>query len=89
MAEDTTNRFDNINGCMGEHRPIIQPVNLFMNITIDPSGEITIHPSCSQAGDSIERLALMDLRIGIAACSVAECETNTGKCTAIPGTVTE
>lgn len=87
MAEGTPNRFDNINGCMGEHRPIIQPVNLFMNTTIDPSGEITIHPSYSQAGDSIERLALMDLRI--AACSVAECETNTGKCTAIPGTVTE
>ena len=77
------NCFDNINRALGEHRPIINPVNLFMYTTVDASGKITIHPPDSKAGDKIVLEALMDARVGIAACSVAECDTNSGKCTPI------
>lgn len=77
------NCFDNINGVLGEHRPIINPVNLFMYTTIDANGKITIHPPVSKAGDKIVLEALMDVRVGIAACSVSESDTNRGKCTAI------
>ena len=72
-----------INRSLGEHRPIIQPVNLFMNTTISKSGKITIEPPCSKAGDKIVLQALMDVRLGIAACSVSEGECNAGQCTSM------
>ena len=75
--------YDNINSVLGEHRPIINPVNLFMNTTVDTNGKISIHPPISKAGDRIVLEALMDVHIGIAACSVSECDTNSGKCTPI------
>lgn len=77
------NCFDNINSALGAHRPIINPVNLFMHTTVDTNGKITIHPPVSKAGDSIVLEALMDAHIGIAACSVSECDTNGGKCTPV------
>ena len=77
------NCFDNINRSLGWHRPIIQPVNLFMHTTIDGNGKITIHPPRSKAGDKIVLQALMDVRLGIAACSVSEGECNTRRCSAI------
>jgi len=77
------NCYDNINGALGEQRPIINPVNLFMNTTVDASGKITIHPPISKADDKIVLEALMDVHVGIAACSVSECDTNNGKCTPI------
>lgn len=77
------NCFDNINAALGEHRSIINPINLFMNTTIDTDGKIVIHSPISKAGDKIVLETLMDVHIGIAACSVSECDTNSGKCTAI------
>ena len=77
------NCFDNINRSLGEHHPIIQPVNLFMHTTIDGQGKITIHPPRSKAGDRIILQALMDVRLGIAACSVSEGECNARKCSSI------
>ena len=77
------NCFDNINGVLEDHRPIINPVNLFMYTTVDAGGKITIHPPVSKAGDKIVLKALMDVYIGIAACSVSESDTNGGKCTPI------
>ena len=77
------NCLDNINGVLGEHRPIINPINLFMNTTVDTNGKITIHPPISKAGDKIVLEALMAVHIGIAACSVSESDTNSGKCTPI------
>ena len=77
------NCFDNINRSLGEHRPIIQPVNLFMYTTINENGKIIIHPPRSKAGDRIVLQALMDVRLGIAACSVPEGECNARKCTPI------
>ncbi len=77
------NCYDNINGALGEHRPIINPVNLFMNTSVGADGKITIQPPVSKPGDKIVLEALMDVHIGIAACSVSECDTNSGKCTSI------
>lgn len=77
------NCYDNINGALGEHRPIIQPVNLFMYTKVDESGKITINPPVSKAGDKVIFQALMDVRVGIAACSVSEGECNNRKCTSI------
>lgn len=77
------NCFDNINGALGEHRPIINPVNLFMNTTVDANGKITILPPVSKAGDKIVLEVLMDVCIGVSSCSVAESDTNSGICTPI------
>lgn len=77
------NCHDNINGALHEHRPIIQPVNLFMHTTVDSDGKITIHPPLSKEGDKITMQALVDMRIAIAACSVSEGECNSRKCSPI------
>lgn len=77
------NCFNNMNGTLGEYRSIINPVNLFMYTTVDEKGKITIHPPISKAGDKIVLEALMDVKVGICACSVSESDTNSGKCTPI------
>lgn len=77
------NCFDNINQSLGEHRPIIQPVNLLMHTTINDHGKITIHPPSSKAGGKIVLQALMDVRLGIASCSVSEGDCNSKHCSPI------
>ena len=77
------NCFDNINHALGEKRPIIQPVNLFMRTRVDENGKITILPPKSKAGDRIVLQAMMDVRVGISACSVSEGECNDRRCSAI------
>lgn len=77
------NCLDNINGTLGEQRPIITPVNLFMNTRIGPDGSISVETPPSKAGDSITLKALMDVRLGVAACSVSESKCNGGKCSPI------
>ena len=77
------NCYDNINHALSEERPMIQPVNLFMYTKVDENGKITILPPCSKAGDRIILQAMMNVRAGIAACSVAEGECNNRQCTPI------
>lgn len=77
------NCHDNINHSLSEKRPIIQPVNLFMFTKADENGKITILPPRSKAGNKVALQAMMDARVGIAACSVAEGECNDRKCTPI------
>ena len=77
------NCFDNINGALGESRPVINPVNLFMNTTVDADGKVVIRPPVSGAGDRIVLEALMDSRAAVSACAVSESGTNSGKCTPI------
>lgn len=77
------NCYDNINKALGERRTIIQPVNLFMYTSIDEAGNLTIHPPVSHAGDKIMLQAMVDARIGVAACSVSEGECNGGICSSI------
>ena len=43
--------------------------NIFMNVEIDPRGELSILPPRSRAGDSITLRAEMDLIVGLTACS--------------------
>lgn len=77
------NCYDNINDALSEHRPIIQPINLFMNTKIAHNGKITVNPPSSKAGDKIVFQAMMDVRVGIAACSVEESECNNRHCSPI------
>ena len=49
--------------------------NVFMNVAVAPSGELTIGPPRSRPGDFIELRAEMDLIVGVTACS-AEMSNN-------------
>ena len=77
------NCFDNINGSLGKKYPIIHPVNLFMYTKIESNGKIVVLPPKSKAGDKIILKAAVDIRLGVAACSVSESSCNSGKCSAI------
>lgn len=77
------NCLENINRSLGEARPIIHPVNLFMHTRIHPDGTISVERPLSTAGSRIVLKAEMDMRIGIAACSVSESSCNSGKCTPV------
>ena len=82
-GEGHPNCYDNINGALKEKRPIINPVNLFMNTHVEPNGKVIIEAPVSKAGDRITLKALMNVKVGIAACSVSESKTNSRRCTAI------
>ncbi len=68
-------------GCMGnlvealapygvEEHQIPTAFNLFMNVPVDgESGKVRVLPPVSQAGDSITLRALIDLVVGLTACS--------------------
>ncbi|GAA0279403.1 urea carboxylase-associated family protein [Faecalicatena contorta] len=82
-GEGHPNCFENINQSLGETRTIIHPVNLFMNSKINSDGTISVEPPLSKAGNKIILKAEMNMRLGIAACSVSESSCNSGSCTAI------
>jgi len=82
-GEGHPNCLDNINGALGRTHPIIHPVNLFMHTEIEAGGDIKVVKPVSKAGDKVVLKALMDLRIGAAACSVSESDCNSGCCTAV------
>lgn len=50
-------------------------LNLFMNVEVAPSGELTIKPPRSRAGSHIDLRAEIDLIVGVTACS-AELSNN-------------
>lgn len=50
-------------------------LNVFMNVVVAPSGELTIGPPRSRAGDHLAVRAEMDLVVGVTACS-AELSNN-------------
>ena len=80
---DHPNCLDNINQALSEHRPIITPINLFMYTKINADGSISVETPLSKAGDRIVMEALMDITLGVAACSVSESKCNSGSCTPI------
>jgi uncharacterized protein YcgI (DUF1989 family) len=49
------------------------PFNIFMNVEMAPSGELSIRPPKSTAGDSIVLRAEMDLAVAVAACAAGAC----------------
>lgn len=63
-----------------EQRAIITPVNLFMHTKINTNGSISVEEPVSKAGNKIVLEALMDITLGVAACSVSESKCNNGKC---------
>lgn len=77
------NCLDNINKVLGKKRAVITPVNLFMHTKINSDGSISVEAPLSKAGDKIILKALMDITLGVAACSVSESKCNSGKCSAI------
>ena len=77
------NCLDHINTSLKERRPIISPVNLFMYTKINADGTISVEEPLSKAGDCVTLKALMDVRLGVAACSVSESKCNAGKCSAV------
>lgn len=81
------NCLDNINSILGENRAIIHPVNLFMYSRINSDGTISVERPLSKAGNKIILKAEMDMRLGVAACSVSESRCNGGKCTPVKITV--
>lgn len=82
-GESHPNCLDNINSVLGTKRAIITPFNIFMNTQIHENGKISVETPISKAGDKIVLRALMDMRVGIAACSVSESKCNSGKCSSI------
>lgn len=82
-GENHYNCLENINGCLTEQRPIIHPVNLFMYTKININGSISVEEPISKPGDKVVLKAEMDVRLGIAACSVSESKCNGGKCSPI------
>lgn len=82
-GEGHPNCLDNINGTLGENHPIITPINLFMHTKINADGTISVEAPLSKAGDKIVLEALMDITLGVAACSVSESKCNSGKCSAV------
>lgn len=82
-GEGHPNCLDNINRALGEHRAIITPVNLFMYTRINADGSISVERPISKANDRIVLKALMDITLGVAACSVSESKCNSGKCSAV------
>lgn len=61
----------------------IRPFNIFMNAKVYPDGRIEVDAPRSKPGDSIALIALMDVIVCVAACSVSESRCNGGKCTPI------
>jgi uncharacterized protein YcgI (DUF1989 family) len=43
--------------------------NIFMNVKVDPDGEIHVDAPLSQAGDHVDLRAEMDVIVGLTACS--------------------
>lgn len=82
-GERHPNCLENINGCLNKQYPTIHPVNLFMYTKINSDGSISVEKPISKPGDKVVLKAEMDVRLGIAACSVSESKCNGGKCSPI------
>lgn len=82
-GEGHPNCLENINRSLGEKRPVIHPINLFMYSKIYEDGRISVEQPLSKAGNKIILRAEIDMRLGVAACSVSESKCNGGRCTPI------
>lgn len=77
------NCLDNINRSLNRVRPIIHPVNLFMYTKILADGSISVERPISKPGDAVVLRARMNVRLGVAACSVSESECNGSACSPV------
>lgn len=62
-----------------EGHQITTTFNIFMNVSIDPAGHLTVGVPRSRAGDSIELRAEMDMICGLTACSAEGSNNGTFK----------
>jgi uncharacterized protein YcgI (DUF1989 family) len=71
--------FENLTGALARYGIPADRVpttfNIFMNVALQPTGELTVLPPRSKPGDFIELRAAMDLIVGLTACS-AEMSNN-------------
>jgi len=67
-GEGHPNCLDNINGALGETRPSITPINLFIFTKINANGCISVEKPLSKPGDRIILQAIMEVTLGVAAC---------------------
>lgn len=88
-GEGHPNCLDNINTSLDEQRPIIHPVNFFMYTKINTDGSISVEEPVSKPGDRVMLKALMDVRLGVTACSVGESKCNGGTCSPIKVIITD
>lgn len=82
-SDEHPNCLDNINSALKKQHQIITPINLFMYTKINENGSISVENPLSKAGDKVVLKALIDLTLGVAACSVSESKCNSGKCSPI------
>lgn len=73
----------NINAALGQRRAQITPINLFMRTSFRADGSFSVEAPASAPGDRVVLRALMDVTLGVAACSVSESRCNSGKCTPV------
>ncbi len=64
-----------------DHMPV--PLNIFMNTVISQNGDFVVEKPKSKSGDYILLEAMMDVVLGIAACSVQESKCNGFNCSPI------
>lgn len=59
----------NLSDALGiPYADVPDPLNVFMNVEVTPSGDLVIGPPRSKAGDRIVFRALEDLRLAVSAC---------------------
>lgn len=66
------NLFTNLKQFGIEKDDIPTAFNIFMNVQVDPNGELKVLPPTSKAGDYMILEALMDLVVGLTACSAEQ-----------------
>ena len=84
-TEPHPNCLDNLSAALGQYGvrgfQIPTAFNIFMNVEVSTSGEVTVKPPLSKAGDFIDLRSEMDLIIGVTACAAGKC--NNYRCTPI------
>lgn len=83
IGKNHPNCLDNINSALKSNRPIIHPLNIFMHTKFNSDGTISVEKPISKAGDRFIIKALMNVHLGVAACSVSESNCNSGKCSPV------
>ncbi|CAN5330062.1 urea carboxylase-associated family protein [soil metagenome] len=75
--------FENLNKALARHgiegHQITGTFNIFMNVTIDPQGALTVGVPTSKTGDHIDLRAEMDMICGLTACSAEGSNNGTFK----------
>lgn len=69
--------------------PAIQPLSLFMNTEVTPEQAVRFRPPVSRAGDSVAFRAMMNLIVGVTACSDDVSLCNNGRCKPVMAVIRE